>query len=321
MHVFNASSLSATIKSHLGGVNKRRHRLPVFLGLRLAEYSARYPRKTHQHQLRKLLRVLPRSAQKNIIWHDVINNSVAPYSSSLNCPLGPREHLAALRSLSCEVSLIAYSNRQGSTLIYGLSRESFLTIHATENLLPNRKQKDLHLEQQYSFVLLDIRVEVEMYFLLFKNINDLQQWPKNNESPQSQAPPVTLSKTTPTTTKNIKTTTTTISSTTPAASDASTIKIAPHKHTNTINDNSSRDIATKTDQMHLIHDYSHPLLPSLTPLLLPSGCFSSDPFSGGLREIVWWPAASVFISLRDAISQQRKWYSNRYYFTLLLGQK
>ena len=57
MHVFGASSLAAAVNTLNGGIFKRRRCLTALPGLHLVQRSARFPCKTVQNQLHKLLRL------------------------------------------------------------------------------------------------------------------------------------------------------------------------------------------------------------------------------------------------------------------------
>ena len=136
MHVFGASSLAAAVNTLNGGVFKRRHYLTAIPGLHLVQRSARFPCKTVQYQLHKLLRLHKHTLQLQIVlWHDTIINSITPHSSNFYNPLSPQELVEALRALPCPVSAIVYCHRINSPPIFDLLRQSFLTVHAFKHFL------------------------------------------------------------------------------------------------------------------------------------------------------------------------------------------
>ena len=179
MHVFGASSLAAAVNTLNGGVFKRRHYLTVIPGLHLVQRSARFPCKTVQYQLHKLLRLHKHTLDFQIVlWHDTINNSFTPHSSNFYNPLSPQEFVETLRALPCPVSAIVYCHRTNSPPIFDLLRQSFLTVHAVKHLLSHRKLKNNALLRKYSELHLDISLELRMFFLISKHISDLRHLTK-----------------------------------------------------------------------------------------------------------------------------------------------
>ena len=97
MHVFGASSLAAAVNTLNGGVFKRRHYLTAIPGLHLVQRSARFPCKTVQYQLHKLLLLHKHTLNLQIVlWYDTINNSLTPHSSNFYNPLSPQELVETL---------------------------------------------------------------------------------------------------------------------------------------------------------------------------------------------------------------------------------
>ena len=174
MHVFGASSLAASVNTLNGGVFKRRRFLTAIPGLHLVQRSARFPCKTVQYQLHKLLRLHKHTLNFQIVlWHDTINNSITPHSSNFYNPLSPQELVEAISALLCPVSAIVYCHRNNSLPIFDQLSWSFLTVHAVKHLLSHRKPKNIALLRKYSELHLDISLEIRMFFLISKHISDL----------------------------------------------------------------------------------------------------------------------------------------------------
>ena len=179
MHVFGASSLAAAVNTLNGGVFKRRHHLTAIPGLHLVQRSARFPCKTVQYQLHKLLRLHNHTLNFQIVlWHDTIKNSLTPHSSNFYNPLSPQELVETLRALPCPVSAIVYCHRTNSPPIFDLLRQSFLTDYAVKHLLSHCKLKNNASICKYSELHLDISLEITMFFLISKHISDLRQLTK-----------------------------------------------------------------------------------------------------------------------------------------------
>ena len=179
MHVFGASSLADAVNTLNGGVFKRRRYLTAIPGLHLVQRSARFPCKTVQYQLRKLLSLRRHTLKSQIIlWHDTINTSITPHSSNFYNPLSPQELVEAIRAVPCPVSAIVYCHRTNFPPIFDLLSRSFLTVHAVRHLLSHRKLKDNALLRQYSELHLDISIEIRMFFLISKHISDLRHLTK-----------------------------------------------------------------------------------------------------------------------------------------------
>ena len=180
MHVFGASSLAAEVNTLNGVVFKRRRCLTALPGLHLVQRSARFPCKTVQYQLHKLLRLHKQNLYFQIVlWHDTINNSMTPHSSNFYNPISPQELVEAIRALPCHVSAIVYCHRTNSPSIFDLLSRSFLTVHAVRHLLSHRKLKNNALLRKYIELHLDISLEIRMFFLISKHISDLRQLTKH----------------------------------------------------------------------------------------------------------------------------------------------
>ena len=175
MHVFGARSLAAAVNTLNGGVFKRRHYVTAISGLHLVQRSARFPCKTVQYQLHKLLRLHKHTLNFQIVPHDTNNNSLTPHSSNFYNPLSPQELVETLRALPCPVSAIVYCHRTNSPPIFDLLRQSFLTVHAVKHLLSHLKLENNALLCKYSELHLDISSEIRMFFLISKHISDLRQ--------------------------------------------------------------------------------------------------------------------------------------------------
>ena len=192
MHVFGASSLAAAVNTLNEGVFKRRRCLTALPGLHLVQRSARFPCKTVQYQLHKLLRLHRHTKNfQKILWHDTINNSNTPHSSNFYNPLSPQELVEAIRALPCPVFAIVYCHRTNSPPIFYLLSRSLLTVHAVRDLLAHRKLKNDALLRKYSELHLNILLEIRMFFLISKHISNLSQLPKkksrlNNKGQRSR---------------------------------------------------------------------------------------------------------------------------------------
>ena len=163
IHVFGASSLAAAVNTLNSGVFKRRRCLTAIPGLHLVQRSARFPCKTVQYQLHKLLRLHKHTLNFQIVLrHDTINNSITPHSSDFYNPLSPQELVEAIRALPCPVSAIVYCHRTNSLPIFDLLSRSFLTVHAVRQLLSHRKNNALL--RKYSELHLDISLEIRISF-------------------------------------------------------------------------------------------------------------------------------------------------------------
>ena len=178
MFIFGTSSLAAAVKTLPGGTLQRRRHLTALPGLHLIQSSAKFPRKTLQHQLRPALRFRShtnkhQSRPKIIIWHDVIINSLTPHSSNFNNPLSPTALLQELRALPCYIAAINYCQRTGSPDVFQLLRQSFLVISPVRHLLSHRKQHNLAHNRQYSVLHLAIHLELKIYFLLSQHLHQL----------------------------------------------------------------------------------------------------------------------------------------------------
>ena len=83
----------------------------------------KFRRKTLQHQLRLVLRFPSRAKTKHcrtkiIIWHDVIDKSLAPHSSNFNRPLSQPALLQELCALLCDIAAIVYCQHTGSPDVF-----------------------------------------------------------------------------------------------------------------------------------------------------------------------------------------------------------
>ena len=204
MHVFGACSLAGAVNPLNAGVFKWRRCLTALRGLHLVKRFARFPRKTVQYQLHKLLRPHKHTLNFQIVlWHDTINKPITPHSSKFYNPLSTQELFEVIRVLPCPVSAIVYCHMTNSPPIFDLLSRSFLTVHAVRHLLSHRKLKNNALVRKYSELHLDISLEFRMFFLISKHISDLRQLTEKN--PEQQATTLTLPKTT-TTTANTSTT-------------------------------------------------------------------------------------------------------------------
>ena len=163
MFIFGASSLAAAVNTLPGGVFQRRRHLASLPGLHLIQSSANFCHKTSQHQLRLTLRFRfhtnkHQSRIKIIIWHDLIKNSLTPYSSNFSNTLSPTALIQELRALPCDIAAIVYCQRTGSPDVFQLLPESFLVLSPVRHLLSHRKQHNLALVRQYSVLHLAIRL-------------------------------------------------------------------------------------------------------------------------------------------------------------------
>ena len=179
MYVFGASSLAPAVNTLNGGVFKRRRCLTAPPGLHLVQHSARFPCKTVQYQLHKLLLLHKHTFNFQIVlWRDTIKNSITPYSRNFYNPLNPQELVEAVRALPCPVSAIVYCHRTNSPLFFNPLSRFFLTVHAVRHLLSHRKLKNNALLCKYSELQWDISLEIRMFFLISKHISDLRQLTK-----------------------------------------------------------------------------------------------------------------------------------------------
>ena len=175
MLVFGASSLAAAMYTLSGCVFRRRRCLTAFPGLHLVQRSARFPCKTVQYQLHKLLRLHKHTLNFQILpWHDTINNSMTQHSSKFFNHSSPQELFEAISALPCPVSAIVYCHRANSPPIFDQLSWSFLSVHAIKHLLSHRKLKDNALLCKYSELHLDISLEIRTFFLISKHISDLR---------------------------------------------------------------------------------------------------------------------------------------------------
>ena len=183
MHIFGASSFAAAIQSLPGVVFCRRQHLTALPGHHLNHLSAKFPHKTLQYQLHHLKRLQQTATQppfrlKVIIWHDVINNSLTPHSSTYHKPLSPQALVYALSALPCDVVAIVYCQRNGASNVFHLLRQSFLVLHPVKHLLSHRQQHYPSIVQQYRSLHLDIKIELHMFFLLSRPLHNLTSLPK-----------------------------------------------------------------------------------------------------------------------------------------------
>ena len=191
MLIFGASSFAAAIQSLPGGVFRRRQHLTALPGLHLNHLSAKFPHKTLQYQLHYLQRLhhtttQPPSRLKVIIWHDVINNSLSPHSSNYHHPLSPQALLHTLSALPCDIVAIVYCQRNGSPDVFHLLQQSFLVLHPVKHLLSHSKQHTHSIVRKYRLLHLDIKIELHLFFLLSRHLNNLHSLPKKKCRPNNK---------------------------------------------------------------------------------------------------------------------------------------
>ena len=178
MLIFGASCLAAAVNTLPGGVFQRRRYLTALRGLHLIQSSAKFHHKTLQHQLCLVQRFHFKNTQhcrpKIIISHDEINNSLTPHSSNFNNPLSPRALLQELRAIPFDIAAVVYCQRQSSSDVFQLLRQSFLVISPVRHLLSHRKQHNPVLVCQYSVLHLAVRLDLKMYFLLSHHLHQLK---------------------------------------------------------------------------------------------------------------------------------------------------
>ena len=131
MFISGASSLAAAVNTLPGGVFRRRQHLTALPGLHLNHLSAKFPQKTLQFRLHKLLCLRhttksPPSHLQIIIWHDVINNSLTPHSSNYHNLLSPEAPVHTLSALPCDIVAVLYCQQTGSPDVFHLLQQSFL---------------------------------------------------------------------------------------------------------------------------------------------------------------------------------------------------
>ena len=191
MHIFGASSIATAIQSLTGGVFRRRQHLTAIPGLHLNHLSAKFPHKTLQFQLHHIKHLQqtanqPPSRLKVIIWQDFINNSLTPHSSKHHKPLSPQALVHALSALPCDVVAIVYCQRNSSPDVFHLLRQSFLVLHPVKHLLSHRKQNNPSIVQQYRLLHLDIKIELHIFFLLSRHLQNLTSLPKKKSRPNNK---------------------------------------------------------------------------------------------------------------------------------------
>ena len=185
MHILAASSLFLAVKSLPGGV-KRRRNLTTIPRLHLIEDSAKFHYKTVQFQLRFVRRRQRCSNPEVVIWHDVINNSIAPHSSNYNSPFDAQQLISALKRLRVKIKAIVYCQRKGAPDIFADLNRHFLTIHVVRETLSDRKLKDHQLLQQYQELHLEKKLELKIYLLVSKHISNLYALKNKKKRPNNR---------------------------------------------------------------------------------------------------------------------------------------
>ena len=179
MHVCGARSLAAAVNTLNGAIFKRRCYLTAIPGLHIVQRSVRFPCKTVQYQLHKLLPPHKHTLNFQIVlWNDTINNSITPHSSNFYNPLSPQELVEEVRALLCPAFAIVYCHGNNSLPFFDRLCRPFLTVHAVRLLLSHFKLKNNDLLRKYSELQLDISLEIRMFFWLSKHISDLCQLTK-----------------------------------------------------------------------------------------------------------------------------------------------
>ena len=153
--------------------------------------SAKFPQKTLQFQLHQLLRLRhttksPPSRLPNIIWHDVINNTLTPHSSNYHNPLSPEALVHTLSTLPCDIVANVYCQRTGSRDVFHLLQQSFPVIHPVKHLLSHRKQHNPSIVQRYRLLHLAIKIELHIFFLLSRHLHHLTSLPKKKSRPNNK---------------------------------------------------------------------------------------------------------------------------------------
>ena len=191
MHISGASSFAAAIQSLPGGVFRRRQHLTALPGLHLNHLSAKFAHKTLQFQLHQFIRLRHKTKSSSsrlqiIIWHDVINNSLTPHSSNYHHPLSPQALVHTLSALPCDIVAIVYCQRTGSPDVFHLLQQSFLVLHPVKQLLSHCKQHTHSIVQKYRLLRLDIKIELHLFFLLSRHLNNLHSLPKKKCRPNNK---------------------------------------------------------------------------------------------------------------------------------------
>ena len=85
-----------------------------------------------------------------ILWHDVINNSIAKHTSDPRQPLSA-DGLSVLQTIRVFVSCIVYCQRKGAADVFEkLCSTRIPTLHIIKDLLSKKKQKDTKITPLYS---------------------------------------------------------------------------------------------------------------------------------------------------------------------------
>ena len=85
-------------------------------------------------------------ADKVIIWHDTIKNSLTPHHNNNHNPLSAQELIKELHLVKKKISALVYCPRQGAPDIFAaLKQTDFVVVHVSKDLLSKRKAETQQL--------------------------------------------------------------------------------------------------------------------------------------------------------------------------------
>ena len=87
---------------------------------------------------------------RQVLWHDVVDNSLSRHRSINNKPLAPLQLIAVHENYQERIEAIVHCTREGTPDIYDqLKRSTLVIIHIVTDILSKRKQKDPGLVKEY----------------------------------------------------------------------------------------------------------------------------------------------------------------------------
>ena len=116
--------------------------------------------------LRVLLELQPLASKQNIIWNDVLNNSISSHRTNKYTPCPLNELLAYLQSKRRQISGIVYCRRTGTPDFFeDLQKTEIIVIKTTGSFISRRKRQNpavlrgyLQLHQSSELELKSLRV-------------------------------------------------------------------------------------------------------------------------------------------------------------------
>ena len=129
----------------------------------------------HQPVTKKNYQSIQKNDDKLILWHDLINNTVAPHHSNSWKPCSVELLLSILHGLRHRIAAIVYTKRTNSTDILKRFRTLDILIIPVKKLLSTRKRKNNRILRDSGQIHPSLILEGRLIGIVYRSRNNLKK--------------------------------------------------------------------------------------------------------------------------------------------------